>query len=147
MKEFKRQVSKKQQEEWDKEIPQASFGRLMKVNTPEWWLIAIGVVAAILNGSVFPVYSILFGEVLRVFQESRTDEVLEDITPWAVLFLALAVGSGIAIFFKVRIYMYIHVAFSPTTVYMYMYVHVYMWRYMYVLIIHLHGDMAKSLSK
>ena len=99
---LKRQVSsKKQQEEWDKEIPQASFFRLMKVNAPEWWLIVIGVLAAIVNGSVFPVYSILFGEVLRVFQESRTDEVVEGITPWAVLFLALAIGSGIAIFFKV----------------------------------------------
>ena len=53
-----------------------------------------------MNGSVFPVYSILFGEVLRVFQ-MPPDEVLGGITPWASLFLALATGSAIAIFFKV----------------------------------------------
>ena len=73
---------------------------LLKVNAPEWWLIVIGVVAAAVNGSVFPVYSILFGEVLRVFQMPKED-VLDKINLWAILFLALAFISGIAIFFKV----------------------------------------------
>ena len=73
---------------------------IIKVNAPEWWLIVIGVVAATVNGSVFPVYSILFGEVLRVFQMPKED-VLDEINVWAILFLALAFGSGIAIFFKV----------------------------------------------
>ena len=72
----------------------------MKVNSPEWLFIIVGVVAAMINGSVFPVYSILFGEVLRVFQ-MPPDEVLDGISPWAALFLALATGSAIAIFFKV----------------------------------------------
>ena len=94
-------TSRKQQEEWDKEIPNTSFLRLLRVNSPEWWLIAVGVLAAIVNGSVFPIYSILFGEVLKVFQNARTDQVLDDITIWAGLFLGLAFGSAIAIFFKV----------------------------------------------
>lgn len=110
---LKKQVSSKRQEEWDKEIPPASFIRLLKVNTPEWWLIIIGVLAAMVNGSVFPVYSILFGEVLRVFGMPSGD-VLDGITPWAIVFLALATGSAIAIFFKVshqqaKRCMYIHV--------------------------------------
>ena len=98
---LKRQVSTKKQEEWDKDIPPVSFGRVIKVNGKEWWLIIIGVFTAMINGSVFPLYSILFGEVLRVFQQ-RVDQVLDDITPWALLFLAMAVASGISIFFKVR---------------------------------------------
>ena len=97
-------MSKKQQEEWDKEIPQASFLRLLRVNSPEWWLIAMGTVAAMINGSVFPIYAILFGEVLRVFQGSRTDQILEDITVWAGVFLGLACGSAVAIFVKVSSY-------------------------------------------
>ena len=97
---LKKQVSSKKQEEWDKEIPKASFTRLLKANAPEWWLIAIGVLAAMGNGSVFPIYSILFGEVLREFQKAPSD-VLDGITPWAATFLALAAGSAIAIFFKV----------------------------------------------
>lgn len=99
--ELKKQISAKKQEEWDKEIPPVSLGRVIKVNAPEWWLIVIGVLAAMINGSVFPVYSILFGEVLRVFQ-MPPDQVLDEIDVWAILFLALAVASGIAIFFKVR---------------------------------------------
>ena len=96
--------SKKLQEKWDKEIPSAPLHRLMRVNAPEWWLIAVGVVAAVINGSVFPVYAILFGEVLKVFQESRTDQIIEEITIWAVLFLVLALSSAIAIFFKVCVW-------------------------------------------
>ena len=92
---------RKLQEQWDKEIPNASLHRLLRVNAPEWWLITVGVVAAMINGSVFPVYSILFGEVLKVFQESRTDQIIDGITIWAVLFLVLALSSAIAIFFKV----------------------------------------------
>ena len=98
---LKRQVSKKKEEEWDKEIPNVAMGRVIKVNAPEWWLIVVGVLAAMVNGSVFPLYSILFGEVLRVFQ-SQPQDILEEITPWALLFLVFAIGSGIAIFFKVR---------------------------------------------
>ena len=93
--------SKKLQEKWDKEIPSAPLHRLLRLNAPEWWLITVGVLAAMINGSVFPVYSILFGEVLKVFQESRTDQIIEGITIWAVLFLVLALSSAIAIFFKV----------------------------------------------
>ena len=96
-----RQVSKRLQEEWDKEIPPASLTRLLKVNSPEWWLIVVGVLGAVVNGSIFPIYSILFGEVLRVFQESLPGEIVEEITTWALLFLMLAVVSAIAIFFKV----------------------------------------------
>ena len=43
---FKRQLSKNQlsklQEEWDKEIPKVSLLRVVKLNTPEWWIILIG---------------------------------------------------------------------------------------------------------
>ena len=94
-------TSRKQQEDWDKEIPNTSFLRLLRVNSSEWWLIAVGVLAAIVNGSIFPIFSLLLGEVLTIFQNSRTDQVLDDVTMWGVLFLGLAFGSAIAAFFKV----------------------------------------------
>ena len=94
-------TSRKQQEEWDKEIPNTSLLRLLRVNSPEWWLIAVGVLAAIVSGSIFPIYSLLLGEVLKIFQNSRTDQVLDDVTMWGVLFLGLACVSAVAVFFKV----------------------------------------------
>ena len=43
---IKKQLSKNQlsklQEEWDKEIPQVSLLRVVKLNAPEWWIILIG---------------------------------------------------------------------------------------------------------
>lgn len=97
---LKKQASSKRQAEWDKEIPKASFLRLMKTNGPEWWLIAIGVFAAMVKGSAFPIFSIFFGEVLQVFQMA-SDDVLDGITPWAATFLGFAAGLAIAMFLKV----------------------------------------------
>ena len=94
-------TSRKQQDDLDKQIPKASFLRLLRVNSPEWWLIAVGVLAAIVNGSILPISAILLGEVLKVFQSSRTNQVLDDISMWAGLFLGLACCSLVAIFFKV----------------------------------------------
>ena len=43
---FKRQLSKRQlsklQEEWDKDIPQVSLLRVVKLNASEWWIILVG---------------------------------------------------------------------------------------------------------
>ena len=90
----------KKQEEWDKDIPQVSLWRVMKMNAKEWWIIILGLLGAAVNGSIFPMFSILFGEVLAVFA-LPADEVIDEIHPWAGLFLVLGFVSATAIFIKV----------------------------------------------
>ena len=42
------------------------FAKLMALNSKEWYLIALGVVGAAVNGSIFPLFAIIFGELLNV---------------------------------------------------------------------------------
>ena len=60
-----------------------------------------GLLAAIINGAVFPSFSLFFGEVLEVFRMSRA-QILDSIHVWAALFLVLGIVSGICNFLKVR---------------------------------------------
>ena len=91
----------KRQKEWDKDIPNVPLFRVIALNAKEWWLIVLGVVGAALNGSIFPLFAFLFGEILRVFSLPR-DEVLSEIGLWVGLFLFLGVVSAVSVFLKVR---------------------------------------------
>lgn len=99
----KRQLSKKQEEELDKDVPQVSLFRVIKVNAREWWLICLGLFGAALNACTFPTFALLFGEVLRVFALPK-DQVLNEIHLFAGLFIMLGVVSAIGHLLKVRCY-------------------------------------------
>ena len=55
-----------QQAEWDKDLKDVPMFRLLAMNGKEWWLIVLGLLGAVVNGSVFPIFAILFGSVLNV---------------------------------------------------------------------------------
>lgn len=74
--------------------------RVMKTNAKEWWIITIGVITATINAAVFPCFSLLFGELLQIFERPR-DEIINAVHPWAALFIALGIISGITNFLKV----------------------------------------------
>ena len=88
-----------EEEEADKDIPEVSFLRVIRLNAKEWWLILLGVLGSAVNGSINPLFAVLFREILVVFVDPMT--VLERIHPWAGGFLVMGVVSGIAIFAKV----------------------------------------------
>ena len=70
------------------------------MNAREWWLIVLGVLGAVVNGSIFPLFAIFFGEILEVFG-LPAEEVFGEIHLWAGLFILLGVVSGISQFSKV----------------------------------------------
>ena len=100
-KKLKQEISVKQQEAWDKDIPAVPLHRILALNGKEWWLITLGVFGAGINGLVFPSFSIFFGEILRVFG-LRPDMVLAAVHMWGALFIGLGFVSGIANFVKVK---------------------------------------------
>lgn len=77
-----------------------SLRRVIAKNAPEWWLIVIGVIAAAINGCLFPAFSLFFGEILEVFT-LPPDQVLRNTHLWAALFVALGITSGLSNFIKV----------------------------------------------
>ena len=104
----KKEEEEEEEEEADKDIPEVSFLRVIRLNAKEWWLILIGVIGSAINGSINPLFAVLFREILVVFTNMQT--VLEEIHPWAGGFLVIGVVSGIAIFAKVQKVIMVHFA-------------------------------------
>lgn len=99
------QESARVEEDGDREEAEkaVSLLRILRVQPEKWWLIALGSIASMLNGTVFPVFAILFGEVLEVFSRPA-DMIFPDLHQWAGLFLMLGVASAIFILIKVRVF-------------------------------------------
>ena len=103
----KRQISSKEDdEEADKDIPEVSLLRVLKYNAREWWLIVLGTIGSAINGSINPLFAVLFGEIFSVFSSPIPSEVINRVHPWAATFIAFGVVSGVAVFLKVRVAMW-----------------------------------------
>ncbi|CAD6198759.1 unnamed protein product [Caenorhabditis auriculariae] len=64
------------------------FG-ILKYARPEWGFIALAVTAAIIQGSVFPLFSLLFSQIIEVFSEKNVEKLRADGHFWALMFLVL----------------------------------------------------------
>jgi hypothetical protein len=54
------------QGEEKEDLPSAPFGRLMKMNAPEWKYILVGCLAAVINGGIQPSFAVIFGKIVGV---------------------------------------------------------------------------------
>ena len=75
--------------------------KILNLNRKEWWIIVLGVLAAIVSGAAFPLFAVLFGGVFDVLGNPNVTDVFTLIHPWAGGFIALGVGIGAAMFVKV----------------------------------------------
>ena len=89
------------EDELEEDLPDVSTWRIMqKLPGRMWVAVLVGLLASVLNGLVFPAFTIIFGEVLGVFTGS-SDEILNNIHPWGASFLALGLVLGVSTFIKV----------------------------------------------
>ncbi len=93
-------VKDKDQELWDKDLPEVSILRVIRLNAPEWWMILLGVIASALSGAVFPVFGLVFGEILLVFS-LPLDQIVSGVSLYAGLFWVLGFVAGFGFFVKV----------------------------------------------
>ncbi|RHZ85023.1 hypothetical protein Glove_73g31 [Diversispora epigaea] len=63
-----------------------------KMNRPEIPMIIIGLLAAIVCGSVYPVFAIIFSHILQSFAKPP-DQLKHDAIFWSLMFLVIAVAS------------------------------------------------------
>ena len=77
------------------------FKKMLTLNKNEWWIILLGVVAAMITGSAFPIFSVFLGGVFDVLSGPTTSDVLSLIHPWASGCIALGISIGAAMFVKV----------------------------------------------
>ncbi|OWF55459.1 Multidrug resistance protein 1 [Mizuhopecten yessoensis] len=52
----------------DKDLPEPSFKRIMRLCAPEWYLVVIGCLASLMFGGVQPCFAIIFSSIITVSQ-------------------------------------------------------------------------------
>nr|ALU63321.1 ATP-binding cassette sub-family B member 11b [Oryzias melastigma] len=71
----------------------ASVARILKYNQPEWPYMLLGSLGAAINGSVNPIYAVLFSQILGTFAIPDLDEQRRQINGICLLFCIVAVIS------------------------------------------------------
>ncbi|XP_053483257.1 bile salt export pump-like isoform X3 [Ictalurus furcatus] len=84
-------VTKKIDDAVDKLTESAPVARILKYNQPEWPYMLLGSLAAGINGSVNPIYALLFSQIIGTFAIRDMDEQREQINWICVLFVSVGV--------------------------------------------------------
>ncbi|XP_067109278.1 bile salt export pump [Osmerus mordax] len=74
-------------------VEPAPVARILKYNQPEWPYMLLGSLGAAINGSVNPIYAILFSQILGTFAIQDLNEQRRQIDGICVLFCGVAVTS------------------------------------------------------
>ncbi|XP_032384811.1 bile salt export pump [Etheostoma spectabile] len=77
----------------DKHVEPAPVARILKYNQPEWPYMLIGSVGAAVNGSINPIYAVLFSQILGTFAIGDLNEQRKQISGICILFCIVAVIS------------------------------------------------------
>ncbi|KAG7280410.1 hypothetical protein CRUP_028150 [Coryphaenoides rupestris] len=83
-----------------KSVEPAPVLRILRYNKPEWPYMLLGSLGAAINGSVNPIYAILFSQILGTFAIQDLDKQREQIDGICVLFCIVAVVSFFSQFFQ-----------------------------------------------
>lgn len=81
------------EESAEEEVEPAPVARILRYNQPEWPYMLLGSLGAAVNGSVNPIYAVLFSQILGTFAIRDLDEQRKQIDGICVLFCVVAVMS------------------------------------------------------
>ncbi|GBB85298.1 hypothetical protein RclHR1_11860005 [Rhizophagus clarus] len=99
LKEEEERILKEKEEKYNN--TKAPFSRLFKLNKPELFLIIIGTLASAINGTIFPLFALLFSAILNAFSKvDHPDELRREANLFSGLFAVIGVCVFIAEFFK-----------------------------------------------
>ncbi|EGC38102.1 ABC transporter B family protein [Dictyostelium purpureum] len=95
---------KKKKKKKERSVP---IGRILKLSKPDWPLFLLGFIGSAINGAIMPVFSIIFSEILEIFQEVDPNELTRRSRNMALWFILLAVVAGLANFVQIYCFTYI----------------------------------------
>ncbi|TMS37558.1 hypothetical protein L596_004463 [Steinernema carpocapsae] len=76
----------------------ANLLKILKYARPEWTFIALAVLASVIQGCVFPAFSLFFTEILQVFTNGDDHEKAKKGHFWALMFLMLGGVQAVTMF-------------------------------------------------
>ncbi|KAK7047498.1 tRNA N6-adenosine threonylcarbamoyltransferase, partial [Halocaridina rubra] len=86
--------------EKDEEYEIVPISRILRLNSPEWPLIVLGVIAAAIQGTSMPIYAILFGEVFGTLALADPNEARDEINFYSLMFLIMGIVAAISMFLQ-----------------------------------------------
>nr|XP_049707110.1 multidrug resistance protein homolog 49 [Helicoverpa armigera]WRX05965.1 ABCB11 [Helicoverpa armigera] len=87
-------------EQSEEEEPAVSSWSLLKLNGPEWRLLAGGALASLLVGAAMPAFALLFAELYAMFGLSDKAVILSQSQRYALLFAGVAAACGLVTFLQ-----------------------------------------------
>ncbi|XP_069770399.1 ATP-dependent translocase ABCB1 isoform X2 [Narcine bancroftii] len=84
----------------DKDLPDVSFLKVLRLNKTEWPYLLVGTFCATINGILQPAFALIFSEIIGVFAHPDKDVIRRESTLYSLLFLALGGISFITFFLQ-----------------------------------------------
>ncbi|CAG8752931.1 10351_t:CDS:2, partial [Cetraspora pellucida] len=69
--------------------------KIGKINRPELPFVFIGLLASIVNGSIYPAFAVIFSNIIQSFS-SPPDELQKDVSFWSLMFVVIAVATSVS---------------------------------------------------
>ncbi|XP_032762928.1 phosphatidylcholine translocator ABCB4 isoform X3 [Rattus rattus] len=89
------------EEDVDEDVPMVSFWRILKLNISEWPYLVVGVLCAVINGCIQPVFAIVFSKIVGVFSRDDDHETKQrNCNLFSLLFLVMGMISFVTYFFQ-----------------------------------------------
>ncbi|RIA92860.1 P-glyco protein [Glomus cerebriforme] len=99
LKEEEERILKEKEEKYKQ--TKAPFSRLFKLNKPELLFIIVGVIASAINGTIFPLFALVFSAILDTFAKvDHPDELRKGANFLSGMFVVIGITIFLAEFFK-----------------------------------------------
>nr|XP_057939637.1 ATP-dependent translocase ABCB1-like isoform X2 [Doryrhamphus excisus] len=84
----------------DDKVPPVSFLEVMRLNLPEWPYILFGVVCAVLNGVMQPMFDVILAKFIVVFSHSDQEGIRKQTVVLSLMFVVIGVVSFLTTFLE-----------------------------------------------
>nr|BAE24153.1 unnamed protein product [Mus musculus] len=72
-------------------LPEVSLLKIFKLSKSEWPFVVLGTLASALNGSVHPVFSIIFGKLVTMFEDKNKATLKQDAELYSMMLVVLGI--------------------------------------------------------
>ncbi|KAF0883310.1 ABCB5 protein, partial [Crocuta crocuta] len=81
-------------------LPEVSLLKMFKLNKSEWLSVVLGTLASIVNGTVHPVFSIIFAKIITMFENDDKTTLKHDAEIYSMIFVILGVICFVSYFIQ-----------------------------------------------
>ncbi|XP_036182886.1 ATP-binding cassette sub-family B member 5 [Myotis myotis] len=81
-------------------LPEVSLLKILKLNKSEWPSVVLGTLASVLNGTVHPIFSIIFAKIITMFEKDDKTTLKRDAEIYSMVFIILGVICFVSYFIQ-----------------------------------------------